>query len=234
MYVEGEMPVAYGNGGYGNNGFGNGWEGLIGLALVAALFGGGWGGGFGFGGGRGGSEDLGWQLGRLATTNDVASGFSTSTILGTQRDVQLGQTQGFADIQQTLCQGFGGINQALERGFSTTNYNMQQCCCDVKSTLLENRYLNEKQTCELINNQNSNTQRIIDYLTGEKIDTLNRKLATAENALTQCQNNAYLLGQIKPQPVPAYPVFPTTSFAYPSGVTFGVNGNNGCCNCNGF
>jgi hypothetical protein len=111
---------------------------------------------------------------------------------------------------------------------------MQQCCCDIKSTILENRYLNEKQTCELINNQNINTQRIIDYLTGEKIDTLNRKLATAENALSQCQNNAYLLGQIKPQPVPAYPVFPTTSFAYPSGVTFGVNGNNGCGGCNGF
>ena len=231
MYVEGEMPVAYGNG-YGNNGFGNGWEGLIGLALVASLFGGGWGGGFGFGGGRGGagSELLGYELGKTATQADIASGFNNSAVLGSLNDLKLGQ----AGIQQTLCQGFGGVNQSLERGFSTTNFNMQQCCCDLKSTILENRYLNEKQTCELINNQNSNTQRIIDYLVGEKIDTLNRKLATAENALTQCQNNAYLLGQIKPQPVPAYPVFPTTSFAYPSGVTFGVNGNNGCCGCNGF
>lgn len=229
MYVEGEMPMSYGN---CNNGFGNGWEGLIGLALVASLFGGGWGGGFGLGGGRSGagSELLGYELGKTATQADIASGFNNSAVLGSLNDLKLGQ----AGIQQTLCQGFGGVNQSLERGFSTTNFNMQQCCCDIKSTILENRYLNEKQTCELINNQNANTQRVIDYLVGEKIDTLNRKLATAENALSQCQNNAYLLGQIKPQPVPAYPVFPTTSFVYPSGVTFGVNGNNGCGGCNGF
>ena len=55
MYIEGEIPnVVTSNGNCNNNGFGNGWEGLIGLALVASLFGGGWGFGGGFGGGRGG------------------------------------------------------------------------------------------------------------------------------------------------------------------------------------
>ena len=66
MYVEGDVPYVA-NGCYGNNGFGfgNGWEGLIGLALVAGLFGG-WGGnGFGFGGrgyGAGSEGDSGRYL----------------------------------------------------------------------------------------------------------------------------------------------------------------------------
>ena len=56
-YFDTDLPMVSGN---NNNGFGNGWEGLIGLALVAGLFGG-WGGGFGFGGGGrcAGSEGLG-------------------------------------------------------------------------------------------------------------------------------------------------------------------------------
>ena len=167
-------------------------------------------------------------------------------------DILLSQSQGFAGVQQTLCQGFSGINTAIlqsnnatERGFATTNYNMatgfsglnqtiDKCCCDLKSMIIENRYLNEKQTSEVVQAINAGNQRLVDIYTNDKIDTLNRKLSVAENALNQCQNNAYLLGQIKPQPVPAYPVFPTTSFAYPSGVTFGIN-NNGCGGCgNGF
>ena len=70
MYLEGEVPVV--QNGYGNNGgfgFGGGWEGLIGLIAVAALFGNGGFGGFGFGGNRGGgSENLyGFELGKVAT-----------------------------------------------------------------------------------------------------------------------------------------------------------------------
>ena len=75
--------------------------------------------GFGFGGNRGGagSEMLGYELGKVATTNDVASGFTTNTILGVQRDQTLATQQGFANVQQTLCQGFNGINTALLQGF---------------------------------------------------------------------------------------------------------------------
>ena len=75
MYVEGDLPVmTYGNcNNNGNNGW-NDWSWIIGLALVGGLFGNG---GFGFGGvnrGGFGGDFAGWQLGRLATTNDVASG----------------------------------------------------------------------------------------------------------------------------------------------------------------
>ena len=116
MYQDGSFAEGYAVGrdanGCNNNGFGNGWEGLIGLALVASLFGFG-GNGFGFGNRGGGNfaggDLFGWQLGRLATTNDVASGFSTSEIMSDLNSIILGQAQ----MQNWINQGFAGLNTQL-------------------------------------------------------------------------------------------------------------------------
>lgn len=247
-YFEGEIPtVVTGNGSYGNNGMW-GSDGIWAILLLALLGNRGFGFGGGFGGGTGygaGSEFIGYQLGKSATTNDVASGFSTSEIMSDLNSIIVGQAnmqnwinQGFYGIDRSLLQGFHGVDNAIctlgyqtQTGFNGVNQTIANCCCDIKSMLMENRYLNEKQTCEIVNAINSGNQRLVDIYTNDKIDTLNRKLSIAETSLNQCQNNAYLINQLRPQPIPAYPVFPTTSFAYPSGVTFGVGGNNGCCGC---
>lgn len=243
LYVEGDVPfVANGNGNCNGNGMW-GSDGIWAILLLALLgFGRGYGYGGGFGGGQGYGDTTGWQLGRLATTNDVASGFSTSEIMSDLNDIILGQSQGFAGVQQTLCQGFSGVNTALlqgfhgvdnaictlgyqnQQGFSGLANQMAQCCCDLKSMNLENRYLNEKQTCDIINAINAGNQRLVDIYTNDKIDTLNRKLASAESALNQCQNNAYLINQIKPCPVPSYNV--------PN--PFCCNTTNGCLGCGNF
>ena len=247
-YMESEIPTVINTGQGYNNGWGNNgdWWAII---LLAALFGWGGNGGYGFGGfggrGFGGSEVLGYELGKVATTNDVASGFNNSAVLGSLNDIKLGQSQ----MQNWINQGFAGINTQLLSGFHgvdnsicTLGYQQSQlanglsrelasCCCDLKSSIADVKYANEKQTCDIITAINAGNQRLVDMYTSDKIDTLNRKLATAEASLSQCQNNAYLINQIKPQPIPAYPVFPTTSFAYPSGVSFGVAGNCGCNTC---
>ena len=249
MYIEGDVP--YVTNGYNNNsnGWGFGGDGIWALALLALLgFGGGYGGGFGGFGrggfGYGGSELLGYELGKVATTNDVASGFNNSAVLSSLNDIKLGQAnainynnQGFSGLNTQLLTGFHGVDNAIctlgyqnQMGFNGISREISDCCCKTQNMLLENRYLNEKQTCDILRGQADQTREILNYLTTEKIDTLNRKLATVENAYAQCQNNAYLLGQLRPNPIPAYPVFPTTSFAYPSGVSFGVGTNcNTCC-----
>lgn len=89
--------------------------------------------------------------------------------------------------------------------------------------------MNERQTCDLITNANANTQRIIDYLSSEKLATLQAENAGLKAQISNDMQTASIVNALAPKaPIPAYPVFPTTSFAYPSGVTFGVNGNNGC------
>ena len=110
MYIEGDVPsVVTSNGnGNGNGGFGD-WSWIVGLAIIGALFGGF---GNGFGGNRGGGDFAGWQLGRLATTNDVASGFSTSEIMSDLNSIILGQSQ----MQNFINQGFSGVNTSLLQG----------------------------------------------------------------------------------------------------------------------
>lgn len=193
-----------------NNGYGNGFFGNDGWWIILLLLCG-WGNNGGFGGGFGGNAGFNsFELGRLATTNDVASGFSTSEIMSDLNDILLGQ----ASIQQTLCQGFNGVNTAIlqsanatERGFAQTNYNMQDCCCKTNSNIDNLRFDLSKGLCDVMRASQDNTQKIIDMYTGDKIDTLNRKLATAEARNNTLENNAYLISQLRePCPVPAYRV----------------------------
>jgi hypothetical protein len=225
MYIEGDVPVVTtGNNGYNNGfGFGGGWEGLIGLIAVAALFGGGFGGfgGFGFGGNRGGYG------GNYATQADLSAGFANSEIMSDLNDILLSNAQGFANVQQTLCQGFNGINTAIlqssnatERGFATLGYNLANCCCDLKGAIADVKYANERQTCDIINAINAGNQRIVDIYTSDKIDTLNRKLATAEAQLSNQAQSAYIINQLKPCPTPAY-VVPNPNCCYTTANTCG-------------
>ena len=212
-YFEGEIPVV--SSGNANNGmFGNdGWWGII---LIALLFGWGRGGYGGFGGASGstGEGAFGYQLGKLATTNDVASGFSTSEIMSDLNDIILGQNSGFAGIQQTLCQGFNGVNTAIlqsanatERGFAQMGYNMANCCCDLKSAIADVKYANERQTCDLITNQNANTQRILDYLCAEKINSITAENVALKGQISNYnQTNAIISALKQPCPIPAYSV----------------------------
>lgn len=225
-YYEGEISsigTNNGNGMFGNDG----WWGII---LLALLFG--WGrGGYGFGGGSYGPNP--------ASQADLASGFATSEIMSDLNSIQLANAQGYAGLNTAILQGFHGVDNAvctlgynMATGFNGVNQTISSCCCDLKSMLMENRYLNEKQTCDIIQSQTANTQRLVDLYTSNKIEALTAENVALKGRISNDAQTAAIVGALAPkQPIPAYPVFPTTSFAYPSGVTFGV-GNN-CCGCGG-
>lgn len=253
-YYEGELNVSNG----GNNGNGMwGSDGIWAILLLALLGNRGFGFGGGFGGGYGGqSEFVGYELGKVATQADVASGFNNSAVLSSLNDIKLTQasnlnfinqgfaglnnviTTGNAGIQQTLCQGFNGINTAIlqsanatERGFAQAGYNLANCCCEIKGAIADVKYANEAQTCQLITNQNANTQRIIDYLTSEKIESLRAENVALKGKISNAEQSSYLLSELKPCPKPAYLTCnPNTGLTYPQGYT-NVNFGNGCTGC---
>ena len=119
------------NGGWG--GFGGYGADILWIIVLFALLGGnrwGWG---GFGGGGNDcccGNALGYELGKVATSNDVAVGFAQNATLSSLNDLKLGQ----AGIQQTLCQGFGGVNTAILQSANTLQnaicqlgYEQQNC-----------------------------------------------------------------------------------------------------------
>lgn len=139
-------------------------------------------------------------------------------------------------MQNFINQGFAGINSAINsstntiaQGICNLGYNtatqfaslsreLADCCCGLKGAIADVKYATEKQT-----------QTILDYMQTEKINALTAENVALKGRISNDAQSAYIIGALAPkQPIPAYPVFPTTSFAYPSGVTFGVGNNCGC------
>ena len=200
-YAVGQGNSNYCNGGFG--GWGDGWWILL-LLLC------GWGGNNGW---NNGGNNMNYELGRVATTNDVASGFSTSTIMSTQRDTQLEMNAGFAGVQQTLCQGFNGINQAIG-----------DCCCQTQRSIDGVKYEMARNTCDIIQSGKDNTQRIIDYLTCAETQKLRDENLALRFQASQYAQNAYLVDQLRPTARPAYLT------CSPFETVYGRNGGCGCGN----
>ena len=240
MYIEGEVPYVTGNNCYGNSGFGfsNGWEGLIGLALVAGLFGG-WG---GFGGNRGGS---------CATQADLAAGFNNSAVLSSLNDIKLGQAnainynnQGFAGLNSVISNGFAGVDNAIctlgyqnQAGFNALGSQLASCCCDIRqqisdcccktqSAIMEVNYNNAKNTCDIIRAGQDNTRAILDYLTNEKIEGLRAENTALKGRISDDYQADRIISKLSPCPSPAY-IVPNPNCCYNYGVTnFGSCGTS--------
>lgn len=201
-----------------------GGDGIWAILLLALLGNGGFGygrGGFGVGAGAGTySEALGYELGKVATTNDVASGFNNSAVLSALNDIKLTQSsnlnfinQGFSGLNNVITTGFSGVDNAIctlgyqnQQGFNTLAHQISDCCCATQRAIDGINYNNAKNTCDIIQAINTSNQRVIDYMQNEKIDTLNRKLAVAEGQISQANQTATLLNAINRTPIPAYNV----------------------------
>ena len=213
------MPVAPANTGNGN-GFGWGGDGAwwIVLFLIFAAFGG-WGNGFGFGGGGNGVMD-GYVL--------------TSDFANVERKID-SVNQGLCDGFYQQAQLINGTNMAMANGFGQAELSrsnqqaalMQQltamqmqaaeCCCNTQRSIEGVRYDMAAQACDtrntvqnatrdIIDNANSNSRAILDFLTQSKLQELQSENQGLKLAASQAAQNSYLVSQLRPSPIPAYTV----------------------------
>lgn len=235
-YMESEIPTIVSTG--NNGGYGGMWGGdgswWIAIFLIFAISGWGRNGFGGFGGNNGGAD---YELGKLATTNDVASGFSTSTIMSNQRDTQLALQQGFSSVQQTLCQGFSGVNSAIERSgyesrlaINDLGYKLQDCCCTTQRAIDNVNYNMAKNTCDIIRSGQDNTRQILDFLTHDKISSLQAENSALTAQLSQNAQTRTIIDSLLPVAKPAYltcsPYASAFGYPYPNN-GFGCNSNCG-------
>ena len=203
------------NGCYGNNGFfGGDWAWWI---VILLLFG--WGNN-GFGGNNGGFM-TGYDLGKVATTNDVATGFSTSSILNNLNDLKLGQ----AGLQQTLCQGFNGVNTSVLTSTNAVQSQLADCCCGIQRSIDGVNYNMAKNTNDIIQSGKDNTQRIVDFLTNDKISSLQAENASLTNQLSQFNQTTNIINALRPVAQPAY--LTCSPFESVYGARYGYNS----CGC---
>ena len=101
----------------------------------------------------------------LKNTNDQTMFLSqqnnTNLINGIQNFNQLSNqiTNGFNTVNQNMCNGFNGVQQSI----ADLGYKMDQCCCAIKTQLLENR-LSDAQTALANAQDRANNSEQSQYL----------------------------------------------------------------------
>lgn len=133
------------NGG-GLGGLGNGFEGLIYLAVICAMFGG----GFGFGG-FGNGAGTAAAMGNLATQNDIQRGFDAQNSMASQREILSAVTAGtaqnvaatnqvFHDVLGVVQDKYGEIQRDIA-GVSVQNAqimgSINECCGSTKMMIAD-------------------------------------------------------------------------------------------------
>ena len=213
------MPVApiYGGGG---NGFGNfGGDGWWLILLFLFAFNGGWGGGFG---GNGAVPYV---------ANDVQRGFDQSAIMNGITGLNNAVANGFANAEISRA----NTNTATLQALWNMQMQQQNCCCDTRSAINDLKFTVATENCadrqvindgvrDIIANQTSSVQAILDKLCQLELDAKNDKIADLERQLTmanlsasQVQQTAQILADnsrqtqaleqyLNPVPIPAYTV----------------------------
>ncbi len=225
-----DVAVLTGNNGRNNDGWGGDGCWWIILFLIFGMFG--WGGyGNGWGGNGGGANSPGFQ--GWATRADIDAALATQGI-----------ESGIQNISTQLCNGFNTLGSQLancccdlKQGQGEINYNLAMQTNALQNTMNQNANALQSQLCngfrDVIDAQNAGTQRIIDTITQDKIQSLQTELQSAQLQLSNAAQTTNIINALRPTPTPSYPVMsPYTSIINPTGFTFGVNGcgcNTGCC-----
>ena len=207
-----------------NNGmFGGDWSAWIILFLLFGMFGGGWGNGFGgFGGYGGGSGFQG-----MATRADINEGFALN-----------GLQTGITAIQQGICDSTYALNNSITGGFNGISRQLADCCCTTQRAIDGVNFNIAKGFCDIGNvvnsstrdileNNNTNTRAILDFLTQDKIATLTAENQNLKLSASQANQNAVLMAAMDANkaeilrrtgaecPTPAYVVQPPTPVHFP-------------------
>lgn len=222
--------VTEGNRGGGMFGGNGDWGAWIILFLLFGLFGrGGWGAG-GFGGG--GGNDC---CHPCATQADVRAAVDQQTLISKLDQ----QTYGIADstyaLNNAITGGFNGIGRQLadcccttQRAIDGVNFNLAKGFCDLGNVV-------NTSTRDILENQNTNTRAILDFLTQDKIATLTAENQSLKFQASQTAQNAFITANQQAQtaelirrlgadcPTPAYVVQPPTPVHFPY--------NNCGCGC---
>lgn len=162
-----------------NETFSGGW--IFAFLIIAVLFGGG---NFGFGGnaaaaGLATMADVNAAINNQSVQNSLNSAllssannnYETAQLISGQNMAMMNQAnsnlinaiQGFNQVSSSIQSGFASVNQNI----ANLGFQLDRCCCDIKSTLLQNR-----------------------------LDDANAKLNQQYTAISNAEQSQYILGQL--------------------------------------
>ena len=168
-------------------GMGGGWMWIIVLFLFL----------FGFGGGG-----MWGNRGQGLTQMEMQQGFDTQEIVRKLDGINYGLCDGFYAQNTTMLNGFAGVTTAVR----DAQFAAQQCCCETNRNIDSVRDEAQKNVCDITTAIHAEGEATRALIQQNEMQALRDKVSELQLAQSQCAQNAYLTGTLRPYPVPAYPV----------------------------
>lgn len=121
--------------------------------------------------------------------------------------------QGFSGIGAQLAQCCCDIERAIDGNTNANTMNtmniqrqISDCCCDLEKANMENRFAAQTNHCGTLQAIDKLGDRIIGYMANADTQRLRDENQALRLSASQAAQNAYLIGQLRPSPIPAYQV----------------------------
>lgn len=186
--------------------------------ILLFLFAGGWGNGGCWGGG-----------GNVGTSREISYGFDMNGLENGIRGLEHGLCDGFYELNTGLLTGFGNTNMAAMQNTNAITSQLSNMAAQNAACCCETQRLIERGLCEvnyniltqsngintgiataardIIENNNAGVRSILDFLTQDKISTLQAENQALRLTASQQAQNAFLIDQLGTKsPIPAYVV----------------------------
>lgn len=142
----------------------------------------------------------GGLFGNNRAADQVTNEFLFNNLASQNRDITAGISQVDRDVLTTSCNTDKEILESrytTQLGFQNNQAQLSECCCSLKQEM------------------NANTQKILDKMSENEINSLRDALNTANFQLSQQAQSANLISQLRPFPQPAYlTASPYTAYGY--------------------
>lgn len=195
--------------------------------------------------------------------SEIQRGFDNQAVVSKLDGISNGLCDGFYAMNNSMLTGFNGINtNIMQTGYgiqqavnADTVANMQNtnalqsqianCCCETREAIQGINYNMATNTCalqntmsnntrDIIDSQQAGTRAILDFLTNDKIATLQAENNDLRRAASQDRQNALLtttmaaqtnqiIDAVRPTPVPSFPASNLYGYAYGCGCNTGCN-----------
>ena len=131
----------------------------------------------------------------LQSTNGILQAINANTVAGMQNTFGLTNQLSSMQAAQQLanCQ----TDQNVSNSFAQLNYNLATEACADRAAITTGAR-------DIIDNQNANTRQILDFLVQDRLSALQSENQALKGQISQSEQNAYLISQLKPCPGPAY------------------------------
>ncbi|MBQ5607584.1 MAG: hypothetical protein IIU86_00995 [Oscillospiraceae bacterium] len=144
-----------------------------------------------------------------------------------------------AQLAQCCCDtryAIGEVNTGIERTGWNISKQISDCCCDVEKMNLQSRFDAQAYNCNTLHAIDKLGDRIIDYMSNEKVQALRDENQALRLAASQAKQNEYLISRLGDKcPEPAYIVQPPQQVTFPANCCGTVNyAAGGCGGCGSF